>query len=147
MNDIYYIKVKRYAKVVNTDGHITGIYNEDESDDEDSEAFSYIQGVLQVPEQIPESIALQLLKEKKAVRISNYVAELNIISQKIKNLDLTYEQKVAKFEEERKKLEQNEELMKETRKFNEESYKRLHSSPPKTKEEISKILKDLEKYE
>jgi len=102
---------------------------------------------MQVPEQIPESIALQLLKERKAVRLNNYQAEMFKISQNINRNGLTQEQITAKFEEECKKLEEDEELMNELKRHNEERYKSLHSSKPKTKEEIMKILKDLEEFE
>lgn len=122
----YHIEIYSYERVIYTNGQISNLYDPEDNESDDK-SISYInKGPTQVPEEIPVKIALQLIKKKKAHKISSYKFELEKLFKKIKRKGLTSDELVTKVIEESSKIEGLEQLIKEARKFNQRKNKILN---------------------
>jgi len=145
MNESYYIDILKHVNVIYKDGQIFKLYNDEKVEDSNVESISSIYGLMQVPEQLPEKVAMNLIKTKKAIKISNFNAELMKIFMKLKKEGLPYNQLIDKFYEESLNIEGREQAVEEAKQFMEKKKKKVSASKPITKEQISQILKKLEK--
>ena len=147
MNESFYVDIIKHVKVIYKDGEIFNLYDDEKVVYSKIECISSIYGLMQVPERLSEKIVTQLIKTKKAIKISNFKAELTKIFMKLKSEGLPYNRLMDKFYEESLKIEKREQLVEEAKHFMEKKKNKLGVSRPITKEKISQILKELEKLE
>jgi len=101
---------------------------------------------MRVPEELPASISLQLIKQEKAQIISKYDYEIWKLFMKYGKGKVNHSETFAKVKEDMLKIDKANELLKESAYFYKRRERISHTSRPKTKEQISQIIENLKKH-